>query len=64
MWLGDQFWKISGANRTALQSCNGVVVTELPHVVTRIGTALDVFRGVLMGIHDRWCRGWRWHVMA
>lgn len=44
MWFGDQFWKISGASREGLQSCDGVVMTELAHGVTRVGTALDVFR--------------------
>lgn len=44
MWFGDRFWKVSGANREALQSCDGVVMTELAHGVTRVGTALDVFR--------------------
>lgn len=44
MWFGEQFWSISGANHEALRSCHGVVVTELAHGVTRVGTTQDVFR--------------------
>jgi hypothetical protein len=44
MWLGSPFWKLSGANREALQSCDGVVMTDVGHGVTKVGTAHDVFR--------------------
>lgn len=44
MWLGPQFWKISGANRAALQSCDGVVMTDVSNGVTKVTTAYDVFR--------------------
>lgn len=44
MWLGEPFWRMSGAKRESIRSCHGVVMTELAHGVTRVGTSLDVFR--------------------
>lgn len=44
MWFGRDFWKISGANRAALQACDGVVMTQIGNGVTKLTTAKDVFR--------------------
>jgi hypothetical protein len=44
MWFGPAFWKSSGANRVALQSCEEVVMTDLGSGVTKVTTKYDVFR--------------------
>jgi len=44
MWFGPEFWALSGANPVALQSCDGVSVTDLGDGVTKVTTALEVFR--------------------
>jgi len=44
MWLGPQFWKKAGANYAALQSCDGVVMTDVGSGVTKVTTAQGVFR--------------------
>ncbi len=38
MWFGPEFWTLSGANRAALQSCNGVVMTDIGSGVTKFTT--------------------------
>jgi hypothetical protein len=44
MWFGPEFWKLSSGNREALQSCDGVVMTDLDGGVTKVTTTQDVFR--------------------
>jgi hypothetical protein len=44
MWFGHRFWKISGANRAALQACEGVVMTDVGEGVTKVTTTHEVFR--------------------
>lgn len=44
LWLGPEFWKLSGATRESLEACDGLVVTDIGQGVTKVTTSQEVFR--------------------